>query len=117
MEIEQKLCFHNFVELLKNGESFTVNNIRIGTVNDHLFVTGWTSYSSISQMSKSIALEELETIKLKFMKLKIESFELSQFFLNKPIKYNLALNYGMGSFGICSEENGKIEWLVDLSNY
>lgn len=99
------------VLFLKENKSFRVGDLRFGMIDGkNMFVTGWTEYSNIENINKEIAVRELSEIKLLFTKMIKTSLSLKEFIKDKAIKYNLAFNYGMGSYGICSEKDGVIKW-------
>jgi hypothetical protein len=105
------------VEFLKDGQSFKVGDLRIGIEEkNNLYVTGWTQYLHIENLSKTQALKELMEVKNLFMEMVNISSDLKEFIQNKRVKFNLAFNYGMGSISICSEENGLITWEKELKS-
>ena len=104
------------IEFLKNGQSFKIGDLRLG-VNDEasLYVSGWSQYANIENLTKHQALKELNEIKFIFMGMVDTSHELKAFIQGKSVKFNLALNYGMGAIGVCSEKDGEIIWETDLA--
>ncbi len=98
------------VQFLKDGQSFTVNEIRLGIKDNYVYVTGWTSFKQLSDLNKSSAAMELNKIKAEFDFFLNECKELKDFVKGKIMKFNLAFDYGMGSIGICSEVNNIIIW-------
>ncbi|MGF7232519.1 hypothetical protein [Arachidicoccus sp.] len=103
------------IQFLKEEQSFAIGNLRIGFENKNtFFVTGWTQYLNLENLTKKQALLELEHIKELFQEIVDSSKELKDFIKEKNIKFNLAFNYGMGSIGVCSEKNGVIKWEVDI---
>jgi len=106
------------VDFLKDCQSFKVDDLRLGMTDRHnMYVTGWSMYSDINNITKQIALIELNEIKLLFRRMVESSDELKGFVQNKGIEYNLALNYGMGAIGICSEQNSVITWRCELKDF
>jgi len=105
------------VEFLRDGQSFKVGNLRLGMNSTHeMYVTGWSHYLNIANLTKHKALKELDEIKNLFGQMLQSSEELKRFILDKQITYNLAFDYGMGAIGICSEKNGKVEWETELKS-
>lgn len=103
------------LEFLKDGQSFKLGDLRLGmNGNCDMYITGWTQFESIENLTKSEALHELDIIKNMFQQILDQSQELKDFIEGKRIKYNLAFNYGMGAIGICSESCGVIEWETKL---
>ncbi len=99
------------VDFLQEGKSFKVGDLRLGiTDNQHIYVTGWSHYSNISNLNKSIALRELCEIKELFGVMVASSESLMSFIKNKNIEYTLAFDYGMGAIGICTDRESVIEW-------
>jgi len=104
------------VEFLKNGQSFMVGDLRLGIEKPgSVYVTGWSTYDNLENLTKQIALKELQEIKCVFQKMVDISPELKDFIGNNSIEYNLAFNYGQGAIGVCSEKDGKIIWELDMS--
>ena len=103
------------LEFLKDGLSFSVGDLRLGIEGKNtLFVTGWSQYLDFENLTRSKAIQEIEEIKNVFMKMVESSIELKEFIQKRSVKYNLAFNYGMGSIGVCSEQNGVIEWESEI---
>lgn len=99
------------VEFLQEGKSFKVDDLRLGMKeNQRMYVTGCSQYSNISNITKSIALKELNEIKELFGVMVASSETLRSFIKNKNIEYNFAYNYGMGAIGICTEINNEVIW-------
>lgn len=103
------------IEFLKEGQSFKVGDLRLGmSGKDKMYVTGWSQYIYIENLTKYEALQELEHIKTLFKQMVESSNELKKFIQDKSIKYNLAFYYGMGAINICSEKNEIVEWAIEL---
>lgn len=103
------------VEFLMDGQSFKVGDLRLGMNGKYdMYVTGWSQYLNLENLTKHQALKELEEIKNLFKQMLDVSQELRNFVHDKRMKYNLAFNYGMGAIGICSEKNGAVEWETEL---
>lgn len=103
------------VEFLKDGQSFKVGDLRLGVEKPgNVYVTGWTTYNNLENLTKQIALKELQEIKHLFQKMVDISPELKEFIEDKSIEFNLAFDYGQGAIGVCSEKEGKIIWEADL---
>lgn len=103
------------VQFLKDGRSFSVEGLTMG-INEEkdFYVTGWSQYIHLENISKAIAIMELSNIKEQFFQMVKISSELKDFIKKRNIKYNLAFNYGMGSIGLCSEKNGVLTWELNL---
>ncbi|PXV57154.1 hypothetical protein CLV62_1544 [Dysgonomonas alginatilytica] len=105
----------NLVLLLQDGKPYQVGDLNFGMISKNiLYVTGYTNYSDLNNLSKSKALEELSCIKNTFNDMVNYSEKLRTFIQGKKIKFNLAYNYGKGGFGICTEKDGKIEWIIRI---
>jgi hypothetical protein len=104
------------LNLLKDGQSLTIGDLRLGIEESgSMYITGWTQYLDINNLSKAKALQELSEIKALFYDMVSDSKELEIFIVGKSLKFNLAFNYGKGGFGICSEKNGIITWETGLN--
>ena len=109
--IEMALSF------LKDRQSFTVGDLRLGIEESvSMYITGWTQYLDINNLSKAIALQELSEFKTLFYDMVRDSKELDEFIAGKSLEFNLAFSYGKGGFGICSEKDGIITWETDLKD-
>lgn len=105
------------VENLKVGDYFRVDNLTLATLNPKcISVLGFPTYIYIENITKTIALEELENIKRQFKEMIDLSDNLLEFLRNKEVIYTLGYNYGMGSIGICEEKDGIIKWLYELED-
>ena len=104
------------LEFLNEGKPFVVEGLKLGVIsNSEMIVTGWSAYTNASFLTKQKALEELDGMIALFSHILRESEGLNKFSKGKTVKFILALNYGMGSMGICSKiDDGKIEWQLDL---
>lgn len=103
------------VEFLKDGQSFKVGDLRLGVENPgSVYVTGWSTYNNLENLTKQIALKELQEIKGLFQKMVNASPELKEFIQYKSVEFNLAFDYGQGAIGVCSEKDEKIVWETDL---
>jgi hypothetical protein len=112
MEIERVKIAAAF---LKDGQSFSIGDLRLGTENNTINVTGWSQYSNIESLTKSQALKELEEVKMLFYRMLDTSIELRKFSAGKSIEYNLYFDdYGKGSIIICSEKHGNFKWEMEL---
>jgi hypothetical protein len=112
MEIER---INTAVKFLNNGQSFRVEPLLLGTIDtSNLYVTGWSQYIFLNNLTKQIALRELQEIKILFEEMISISQDLRGFVKNKKIEYNLVFDTGKAGVGICSEKNGNIEWQRDL---
>ncbi len=103
------------VEFLKDGQSFSVGDLRLGIENNTITVTGWSQYSNIEKLTKHQALKELDEIKILFKRMIDASTELRNFIAEKKTEYNLYFDdYGKGSIIICSEKDGIVKWEMEL---
>ena len=102
------------IELLKNGKSILVEGLRFET-NEYgdIVIIGWSQYSILQNLTKSIAIEELEAIKLQFFEIEKISPEFEKFMKGKTLKFYLYFDdYGKVSIAVCSEKNGVVEFYV-----
>jgi hypothetical protein len=103
------------VEFLNDGQSFKVGDLRLGmNGKNDMYVTGWSQYLNLENLTRSQALKELDEIKSLFKQMLDVSQELKAFIQDKKIKYNLAFNYGMGAIDTCSEKDGVVEWGMEV---
>ena len=103
------------LNFLKVGKSFKIGVLKLGVEEPNsIYITGWSNYNNVENLTKQVALNELEEIKILFKNILEESQELRDFLKDKSIEYNLAFNYGQGSIGICSQKKGKIKWEINL---
>ena len=103
------------VDFLKDGQSFSVEDLRLGVEGRTITVTGWSQYTNIRDLTKNRSLKELEEIKTLFLRMVDISKELRTFILNKEIEFNLYFDdYGKGSIIVCSEKQGAVKWEMEL---
>jgi len=104
------------LEFLKNGQSFTVGELRLVAEKDGILeVIGWSQYKNFENLTKQHSLKELEEIKDIFQRMVNVSKDLKNFIKNKSVEFNLYFDdYGKGSIGICSEKDKILAWEVDL---
>lgn len=104
------------LEFLKDGQTFTVGDLRLGAENPGAIeVTGWSQYMNFANLTKQQCLRELEEIKTLFYKMVDASAELKDFIKDKSIAFNLYFDdYGKGSIGLCSEKNDIVNWEADI---
>ena len=101
----------NAVVLLAEGNRFNVGDLTLETPDkSHLTVVGWTTNWHLENISKQLALTELEETKELFKKMINVSQELSDFIKDRQIEYCLSLDFGTSSMGICRETNGQLVW-------
>jgi hypothetical protein len=104
------------LEFLKDNQGFNVGGLFVSRTDNVIHVTGYTNFSFIENLNKRIAIKEMENTKAEFNDY-IEALpEFKDFMKNKEIKYYLNLDYGKGSIPICSETNGVITWLCQISD-
>jgi len=104
------------LEFLKNGQSFTVGDLRLGMSGSNLLtVTGWSQYLNFSNLTRGNSLSELAEIKECFSDMVATSDDLKKFIVDKSIEYILCYDDGgKASIDICSEIDGVIKWKVEL---
>ncbi len=104
------------LEFLKDGQSFTVGELRLGAEKPGVIeVTGWSQYTNFANLTKQQCLRELEEIKALFYKMVDASLELKYFIKDKSAEFTLCFDdYGKGSIGLCSEKENKITWEADI---
>lgn len=79
-----------------------------------VFVTGWSTFNNLENLTRQIALKELQEIKSLFQKMVDISPELKEFTKDKIVEFNLVFDYGEGAIGVFSEKGGVVKWEVDL---
>jgi hypothetical protein len=113
---ELSTSLENIGQLLKDNHSFKVGDLTLGFIdNRKLTVIGWTNFVSLKNLTKKQALIELNEIKDLFRLMLKSSKQLADFAESKTIKY--ILNYddaGKCGIEICSEENARTSWQVQL---
>ncbi len=104
------------LEFLKDGQSFTVGELRLGAERPGVIeVNGWSQYTNFANLTKQQCLKELEEIKALFYKMVDASEELEAFIKDKSVEFNLCFDdYGKGSIGLCSEKEEKVIWEANL---
>lgn len=104
------------LEFLKDGQSFTVGEIRLGAEKPGVIeVTGWSQYTNFANLTKQQCLRELEEIKELFYKMVDASSELKDFTKDKSAEFTLCFDdYGKGSIAICSQKDQELNWEIDL---
>ena len=79
-----------------------------------LLVCGDTRCLDLKRMTKHRALVELQQIRDFFD----DVLEICPDFLERSgkmkVRYALAYDYGMAAMQICADDNGEIQWFVDL---
>ena len=101
---------------LKEKKSYRVGDLRLGIDEEGgFFVTGWSNCFYFESITKSIALDELQEIKVLFNKIVAQSPELADFVKGRKVKYHLSFDEGKCGIGICSEENDIVIWTAKLS--
>ncbi|SEL98640.1 hypothetical protein [Parapedobacter koreensis] len=104
------------LEFLKDGQSFTVGDLRLSMSSSNLLtVAGWSQYLNFSNLTKANSLSELTEIKNIFSDMIAGSDNLKRFVANKSIEYILCYDDGgKASIDICSELDGVVNWKVEL---
>lgn len=104
------------LEFLKDGQFFTVGDLRLSMGNSNLLtVTGWSQYLNFSNLTKANSLSELTEIKNVFSDMIAASDDLKRFIVDKSIEYVLCYDDGgKASIDICSEMDGVMKWKVEL---
>ncbi|GAB1447368.1 hypothetical protein MASR2M44_03610 [Bacteroidota bacterium] len=105
------------LEFLKDGQSFSVGDLRLGIDSySCIVVTGWSQYSTFTNLTKKSSMQELEEIKSLFAEMLHSSVELQKFAEKRCIEYVLSFDdYGKASIDICSEKNGVLKWQIELN--
>jgi hypothetical protein len=104
------------IELLKEGKSFFIDNIRL-SINElnNIQVAGWSNVTIFKNLSKKESLKELVEVKNLFSQMCESSIELKNFIKGKDIEYELYFDdYGKTSIKICSEKNNEVIWFLKL---
>ena len=103
-------------DFLNQERACSVDGLRFEVIgNDVIEIIGWSNYIHLRSITRTIALQELEAIKIHFMSLLKRFQSLSDFFEGKNLKYSLWFeDYGKGSLVICSTFGETIEWLISI---
>jgi hypothetical protein len=111
------LKIRNAIDFLKDGQSFTVNGLRLTTEKQTIIVVGWSEYIHFENLTRYQSIKELEEIKLLFHKMIQISLELKEFVKNKNVSYKLWYDdSGKASIPICAEINGIFIWETEIKN-
>ncbi len=104
----------NALILLKEGHSLTVDKLTLSMENEMTIkITGWISSPLLGNITKTIAISELEKIKDSFNSMVTTSIELQEYIRNKSLKYALSWDdYGKVGIEICSETEGEFEFYL-----
>ena len=102
------------LEFLKEGKSFTVDDLRLGVDQfNNIEVTGWSLYRNLENLTKAKCLQELAEIKKIFSEMLLYSHPLKSFVAGKEISYFLHFDDGgKAALPICSESNNNISWCI-----
>jgi hypothetical protein len=105
------------LEFLKDGQSFTVGDLRLGMSSSNLLtITGWSRYLNFSNLTKGNSLNELAEVKDIFSDMVTSSDDLKRFIVDKSIEYILCYDDGgKASIDICSEIDGIVKWKIELT--
>ena len=113
-QLQQRI--KNALIIISENKPFKVGDLIFNSKDDnHIEIIGLTVKNTIESLKTEFVLEELEEIKMLFLKMVNISTELQSFIQNRQIKYSLIYEYGMGSLEICSESNGIVEWQMELN--
>ncbi len=104
------------LDFLKDGQSFTVENLRLRMSDSKLLtVTGWSRYINFLNLTKANSLIELAEIKNIFSDLIASSDDLKRFIIGKSLEYVLCYDDGgKVSIEICSEIDEVVNWKIEL---
>lgn len=100
------------IEYLKKNETIVIEGLKL-TPNDssELEISGWSSYLDLRNITRTIAIQELQNLKLAFSEMVQASANLSTFISNRRVRYILYYDDGgKASVKLCEEKDGKIEW-------
>ena len=104
------------LEFLKDEQRFNVGGLYLSPRENEIWIVGQTNYNDPDNLNKSIALEELNSVKGElhhYFKL-VPEFE--EHFNNRNIRFCLAYTYGMGGIELCNEHNGKLTWTYNIKD-
>jgi hypothetical protein len=71
------------IEFLKDGQSFSIGDLRLGIERNIIIVIGWSQYLNIENLASNQALKELDEIKTLFKRIVDVSQELRKFIVDK----------------------------------
>lgn len=104
---------HTAISYLAAGQPFRIGDLRLEIIENKLSIIGWSKYLFLENITKKVALEEIEEIKLLFEQMKECSLELQKFVNDKIIEYVLYFDdSGKGSIIICSLNAGTLNWYL-----
>jgi|GEM_PF-1182252 len=100
------------MEFLREGKPSQLGVLRFELESPgHLKVIGWSQYVNFSNITRRIALQELEEVKTAFYEMIEELPELKEFSSDKKLDFNLWYDdSGKASVRICSEKDGNVSW-------
>lgn len=104
------------LQFLKDGQSFTVGDLRLDINGSEMTVIGWSNFLNFSNISKASSIKELMEIKDIFASMLSISVDLTTFVSDKTIKYMLCYDDGgKSSIEICYEKDNVIHWIYKIS--
>ncbi len=104
------------LEFLKDEQGFNVGGLYLSPRENEIWVVGQTNYNDPDNLTKSIALEELNSVKHELNHYFGLVPELREHLNERDIRYCLAYDYGMGGIELCNEQDGKIHWTYDIKD-
>ena len=100
---------------LRNGESITIEKLRLENDTENFNVIGWSEFINFENLTKSQSLKDLEEVKEVFSRIANVSEEFRNFVKDKTIVYNLYFDdAGKASIAICSEKDGLVKWHINI---
>ena len=103
------------VEFLQKGLPFKVGALSLSICKDGMLnVLMESQHVDIKNVTKQGAIHEIGEIKFIFNKMVVASNELQEFIKGLEIIFSLSYNYGMGSFGLCSELSNNLIWEYEI---
>jgi hypothetical protein len=102
------------LKFLADNQGFKVGALYLAMRDNELWIVGQTNYNDLDNLTKKIALKELDEVKQQFCDYLDLSPELASFIKDKGIRYCLGYDYGMGGIEICHYKNNEVTWSYEL---
>lgn len=104
--------FEVALEMLKEGDYIIYDNIGFQIKGNKADIYIWTDYLYLENITKNIAIEELNNGKFKLLDILKKSKELSEILNDKELFFSVRNDEGQYGTIICEEINGNLKWIL-----
>lgn len=104
------------IELIESGSSFKLGDICLyldRKNKNKLFISFGSSWH-LDSMTKKRTQEDLSDAKEIVQTLKDRFYDFAKYLMKKNIVYRIVDDYGAGGVDICFENNGKVQYMIDI---